>query len=467
MGGKELEIDESTQSILLESASFNPLLVRKSAKSVNIRSEAVLRYEKGISQSLTLKALNYAVELILQNTTGEISSSVTDIVTNKVVADLIIKLDISKIEKVLGMEIPLKDTSNILASLNIKNKQVGNFMVATIPDERLDIKEDIDLIEEIGRIYGYENIDIEEPNMKVMSVRKNVVFDINNKIISIIASLGGYEIKTYSFINQDLMNKSLIETDAIKILNPISPDFDLLRPSLIPSVIYTVSNNQRHKDTFILYEIANVYLKNNDLQPKEERHLIAAYFSKDKEEPFFYMKRVLDTINTYLNLTNIFEYRNKAEKPFFKNKSSKIYIDGDYIGEIGDISSAVKENFGIYGNLSIFDINIDNLHNKINKFISIKDISKFPEIKEDITILYKNKINLKDILDKINDTNLRTKEIIDIYKGSKINTDEISITLRLIFENFERTFLGTEIKEKIDNIKSILSENFNDNITFR
>ncbi|MHB8443162.1 MAG: phenylalanine--tRNA ligase subunit beta [Patescibacteria group bacterium] len=467
MGGKESEIDENTHSILLESAAFNPSLVRRSAKSVNIRSEAVLRYEKGISQLLTLRALNYAVELILQNTTGQISSSVTDIITRKLEGNSIIKLDISKIEKVLGMKIPVKDVSNILSSLNINNKQIKNFIITTIPNERFDIKEDVDLIEEIGRIYGYNNINIEESNMTIMPVKNNPIFYITNNITKIIAALGGYEIKTYSFINQGLMDKSLIKNDSIKILNPISPDFDLLRPSLIPSMIDIVSNNQRHRDSFILYEIANIYLKNHDIQPKEELHLITAYFSKDKEEPFFYIKGILDIVNSYLDLDNTFEYIGKAEKPFLKNKSSKIYIDGDCIGDIGDIGSIVKNNFGIYGNLAIFDINIDNLYNNKSKFISINNISKFPEIKEDLTILYKNKVTLKDILDKINDKNLKTKSIIDVYNGNKIKSDETSVTIRLVFENFEKTFLGNEIKDKINNIRNSLLKEFKDMLTFR
>ncbi len=467
MGGKESEIDENTQSILLESATFNSSLVRKSAKSVNIRSEAVLRYEKGISQSLALKALNYAIDLIIQTTNGNISSLVTDVITKKLEDNLVIKLDISKIEKVLGMNIPINDVSSILSSLDIKNKQIKNFIFATIPDTRFDIKEDVDLIEEIGRIYGYDNINIEDSNMTIMPVRKNLTFEMNNKIIRIIASLGGYEIKTYSFINQALMDKSLIKNDSIRILNPISPNFDLLRPSLIPSMLDIVSTNQKHMDSFILYEIANIYLKNNTIQPKEELHLITAYFSKDKEESFFHIKGILDTINLYLNLNNTFEYSGNPEKPFLKNKGSKVYISGNYIGEIGDISSLVKENFGIYGSLSIFDINIEDLHNNIGKFINIKNISKFPEIKEDITILYKNKINSKDILDKINDTNLKTKDIIDIYNGDKIKNDETSITIRLVFENFEKTFLGTEIKDKIDDIKNTLLKEFKDTLTFR
>ncbi len=471
MGGEESEIDENTRNILIESANFDPILTRKSGKAINLRSDALLRYEKGIPLNITKDALMKAIDLILELTRGEIFSNIVDINYPQEKLESI-RLQKDRIERILGIKIDDNKIIDILNRLNLISEIKNNYISVKIPEERTDIKEDVDIIEEIGRIYGYDNIPlVVNPIYESAKSINDPLFDIKSELKKIISATGGYEIKTYSFINEKLLKDTKLDSkNIIKIINPISEEYDILRPSLIPSILKNISYNQNHSDWIFVYEIANIYEDINEELPKETNYLTIGILNRDKKNlSYFKIKSVLDTINEYFNIKSAFKYLNEKDIPYIKNKSADIYIYNKRVGEFGEIDPEIKENFNIHGSLAIANINIMDLIPSIKSDKSIDNVSIYPEVKVDMNIVYNKKyIESQDIINHIKDTNIKSIEIIDIYEEEKsLGQDNISITVRLVFQNFNKTFQTKEIQEKTDSIKKSLSEKFKNHISFK
>ena len=469
MGGYDSKVDENTKNILIESATFSPKLIRKSSKSINLRTDASLRYEKRVDPNKTMRALLETVNLIQKEGIGEIASQVIDITNIQDIGKKeILSFDFNRIEKVIGIKIEKRTVQDILERLNFEVKiSKDNIISVKVPTERDDIKEDVDLIEDIGRIYGYDKIPLKNPIYEIKPGREDIVYKTKQAIKTIISACGGYEIKTYSFINEDLLKKSMLDdVSKIKIINPNSEDYTILRSSLIPSILKTVSINQKNSDSFIFYEIANVYKENRGEElPKEEYELIISAYNK-KLETFFSLKNIIEAIKEYLPLKGDIIYQNFLKIPYLKNKSSKIYLNDEYIGDIGNIHPEIRENFNINGNLTISVIQIKNIIKYIDPFQKIKPISKYPEIKIDLNITIDNSISAKSIIDIIYDENLRSKNIVDVYKGKPLKDNQTGLTIRLVFENFEETFKIEDIHKKIEKIKEYVTKKFS-NVLFR
>ncbi len=469
MGGKYSEIDANTKNILIESATFDPVMIRKSSKSINLRSEASLRYEKGLPQNFAYEGMLYALELIFNLTKGKQYSKIVDIISKNQESTDNINFEFSKIEKVLGIKIAPKEVINILHKLNFKSEIKNNIITILIPKERRDIKESVDIIEEIGRIYGYQKIPLKNPVLETTPIIRNISYEIEREIKKILVSESSWEIKTYSFINENLLKRTLIhDSSLIKIINPYSEEYTHLRNILLPSMLSTVEKNIRNEDTFSLFEIANTYNKSDTELPLEELKLCISAYSKNKKiETFFVIKKYLNDIKTYLNIDEEFEYIKGSENKYaIYNQSAKIYLHKELIGEINNIHPTVRENFNIAGNLTVTEINVEILKKYIKKSFLHKSISKYPIVIEDINITYSEEYTAEEIIKSIKNNYLKEIRIIDIYKGKPLNENQTSLTVRLIFENFEKTFITEEIKESINEIKTNLLNKF-ENIIFR
>lgn len=470
MGGKDSEVDDNTKNIFLESATFDPIKTRKSSKSVKIKTDASIRYEKNLSQKFAYEGILKAISLIKDVSCGEEGSNLIDIISKKEKLNNEISLDIKKVKQILGIDIDKKEILEILKNLNMEVSVKSDILNILPPQERKDIKEDVDIIEEIGRIYGYNNIPVRLPVYESSEIIPNPLYEIEKKLRTIVAASGGYEIKTYSFINEYLLKQSNYELgNSIKIINPISDEFTHLRQTLVPSMLKTVNLNAKNYDYFRLFEIANTYFKTKEELPDEKLNLCISIYSKNKEiGTFFELKNIIDNIKEYLNLSEDFNYvKESNSEEAIKTQSASIYLSDTLIGNITNVHPQIKDNFNIIGNLSICNLNIDLLLKYINKNRLYKAISQYQEITEDLNVVYNKKFyNSSQILSLINDDNIREKYIIDIYEGKPLKENEISLTVRLKFQNFERTFRSEEIKDKMANIKETICKN-NKGIYFR
>ncbi len=469
MGGYDSRVDENTKNILIESATFNPKLIRKSSKGINLRTDASLRYEKRVDPNKTKRALIEAIKMIQNDNAGEIASDIVDVITIKDITKRdTLSFSFDRVEKVIGIKIEKKVVRDILERLNFEVKiSKDNIISVKIPTERDDIKEDVDLIEDIGRIYGYDKIPLKNPVYEIIPRKEDILYKTKQSIKTIISACGGYEIKTYSFINEDLLKKAMLDNiSKIKIINPNSEDYTTLRSSLIPSILKTVSTNQKNADSFILYEIANVYKESKGEElPREEYELVITAYNK-KSETFFSVKNIIEVIKEYLPLKGEISYQDFLKMPYLKNKSAKIYFNEDYFGDIGNIHPEIRENFNINGNITISRIPVNNIIKYLELFPKIKPISKYPEIKIDLNITIDNSVSSKSIIESIYDENLRSKNIVDVYKGKPLEENQTGLTIRLVFENFEGTFKTEDIHSKINKIKESINKKY-PNVLFR
>lgn len=488
IGGKDTEIDINTKRIILECANFNKFSIRKTSMELGIFTEAVTRFTKGQSPILCPNILHRAVELIKEVSGGEISSDIVDIYPQEQLQKNV-SLSITKLNALLGTNLSKKEVKDILTSLEYQIFSEDTEYVTVIPPLfRTDIYIPEDIYEDIGRIYGYENILPRLPLREIKAVRINKNVNLKKKIRDVLSNSGCNELDTYSFTSKiNIENAKQDPNQSFHIKNSLSPDLEYMRTSLLVSLLDKGKYNiQKNISPFCIYEF-NIphqkgYLDNFQL-PKEDWHLSLLFTSKENifdGSPYYQVKRYLEKLLNSLNIPQI-EYKLISESsqldfpvwiknilPTFNSHQSALitYSRGGrdtILGVIGDIDSDVKRNFKLPLYTGAFEINLEEISKLGNNYSKYIDDSKFPAITQDICITLNSNIkyiNLENLVLNLINTKQRvgTVECIDIYQKDALYKN---ITLRVSIEHKEKTLTDTEyseIKKKIEEKVKTLSE---------
>ncbi len=465
MGGLNTEVTNSTTSITIESAVFNPYNIRYTSKAV-LRSEASSRYEKGIDTNRTLEALNRACHLLEKYAGAKILNGyVIHDEINK--ATKVINITRNKINNILGMDLDSITIINIFNRLGFQVKEENDNYEVIIPSRRLDISIEEDLIEEIGRIHGYENMKGTLPYSVTKkggrSKKQEFIREIKNKL----NGLGLKEVITYTLTSEEDIRKfTNDEFSYIEVNSPMSEDKKITRYSLIPSILETVDYNlKRNEKNCLFYEVSNVYYKLNK-ETKEEVKLTCAitgeYLSNNvKNEKinidFYFAKNILENILTYLKLKDRYELKtDNLPKEFHQGRSAGIYIDRDLIGYIGEVSPNISKT-----RIYVIEISLNKLMSKKIRPLKIKPISKFPGISKDVAFTVDKSIKASEIETEIKHTIGRLLidiSVFDVYEGENLGDDKKSLAFSLKFQDNNRTLTDEEVMtlfhkaiEKIEN----------------
>lgn len=433
-GGLNSGIKDKTKNILLHSTINNPKLVRRASMALGLRSDASAIYERGPDKGGTIKAIKRAVNLILETAGGKIASEIFDI-KKKDYNPYPVELTFEKMDKVLGIKIKREKAVKILSSLNLNPKIKGKKIFCLIPTKRSDIKIEEDLIEEVARIYGYNNFPLTLPEGKVKEEKiayfKEDKFE--RKLRETMISAGYSEVMNYSLISEKIIKDSLFQVDScLKVKNPVSLDYQYLRPSLLPSLILAAKSNPN--PILKLFEIDKVF-------PKENYKISAIA----KGINFREFKGVIDTLFENLNVKGyeiIFETKELVYHP---NKSGNISINKSSIGCFGEISPYVIENFSIKGNIWAFEFEVESLKkSKSPKFY--QPISEYPAQIEDLTFIFPPKTRIKEAIDLIEKTSklIYKVELKDIY--------EDAFTFRIHYQSQEKTLTNDDVKSEREKI---------------
>jgi phenylalanyl-tRNA synthetase beta chain len=467
MGGKETEVTFKTRNILIESAVFNPMLVRRAKQRLGLQSESAYRFERGVDLEAARGASLLAQELILKLAFGK-PSGFKSLGVSRITSP-VINLDVVYLNKLLGVAIPMLKVKQILNRLGLKIKiKSRNVLTVKVPSFRQDLKLPIDLVEEVARIYGYSEIPQTLPAVKLSRKdlnKRDIICGIKN----ILFGLGLYEAITYSLVDRDLLNKSGINTaiGLIEILNPLSKEQEVLRPALYPSLIRALAHNlNQQQERVSIFEIANVF--SSQLNTVAEDHLLgvalcgmSAFFTKQglirDEITLLHLKGILESLFNRLGVKDFDFIRQE-------NNKINIMIEQKQAGFMLELNPQILSAFDIKNQQVVLaQISLEKLLGSINLGKKFLDIPKYPAIIRDISFLINENVPVKGLLMAIKEKGallLDQVKIVDYYQGKQIPAGFKGLTISCIYRLDSRTLTEDEIAPVHNGICSLLGERF-------
>jgi len=451
-GGKKAEITNQTKIVVLEAANFNPKIIRRGSRKIDLKTDASWRFEHGIDPNLTEIAINRVAGLIQEIAGGKIAKGLVDFFPPHQKfggGPKKIKLDLDYVDGLLGVKIPQKEIKNILKRLGFNCNEAGPHCIeVVVPTFRLDISIPEDLIEEIGRIYGYEKIPPKFPISALVPPKRNLEIFWEDLSKNILKESGFNEVYNYSFIsNLQLTTYNLQLKNVIEVENPTSADFQYLRPSLIPNLLKNIQKNQKFFKEIRICELGKVFKA-----PKEKRMLTGVMTG----DSFFEVKGVIDSLLNKMGISNIYydDYQPTPEDSKFSiwqlKKCAEVKVDGEEIGFLGEISPKVLEALKIAGKLVVFDLDFEKLQKIASEEHEYQPISKYPAAIRDLAILVPQEIRVAEVLNKIYDAGgnlIRDIDLFDIYEGEELPEKKKNLAFHIIYQATDRTLSSKEIDE--------------------
>lgn len=450
MGGESTEVDYNTKNIIIESAIFDPISIRYTSQKLGLRSEASIRYGKGLSYEYTEKAINRACYLLEKYADAKILTGIIrhDNIDKK---DEIVKFKASDINKMLGITISTDDMKYELSKLGFEYVLDGDLFTVTIPKRRLDIDPNVnDIAEEIGRLYGYDNLVSTLPKTNIK--KGEYIGDVKyRKMISRrLRSLGLNEAKTYTLVSPDMSKQFRYDNkDNIILPNPMSVDKSVIRTSLIPSLMNVYEYNKKHRvDDVFIYEISKTYDVDFVEDSKVALLMNGSYISSSWQNSnlgvdFYLVKGIIENILDYLGFKNRYTFVKDNICDMHPGISAKILLDREEIGIIGRVHPKIS-NDDIY----VAEFSMTKLLNKKIKPIKYKEVSKYPSIVKDMAfIIDRNKSadQIMAIIKKTGGRLLTDIDIFDVYQGDNLDVDKKSIAFSLTFSDSTRTLTDEEV----------------------
>jgi len=467
-GGEYSGVSESTTSIFLESAYFDPISVRKTAKRHGLNTDASFRFERGIDPNITEYALMRAAVLIIEVAGGKITSDVVDVYPKKI-ADHQVFLQFESANRLIGQEIPKETIKGILTSLDIKIENVTETGIGmTIPAYRNDVTREVDVIEEILRVYGYNNIDFTSKlNASIAGSERVVDYQIQNKIGDQLTALGFYEILCNSLTNPSYtdLTESIKAAHNVTMLNPLSQDLEVMRQSMLFGALEAVSYNSNRKMPNVkLFEFGRTY---HSYKEREERKHLSLTIAGDRNEmhwstnsarsDFYYGKGAVTAILQRLGIDNTTE---KGLKSDLFSEGISVWKNNQNLVELGIVNKKVTKHFNIDSEIFFADFNWGAILNEIPKEdIQFKSIPKFPKVKRDFALLLDDAItfdSLKTSALKTENKLLKEVSLFDVYTGKNLPKGKKSYALSFTLQDDRKTLTD----KQIDKIMGKLQQRF-------
>ncbi len=453
MGGLTTEIDENTKNVLIECAIFNPANIRKTSKKL-LRSEASIRYEKGLDVNRCYLAIERSCHLLSKYASGEVLSGMLEYNTLDR-NEKVIEITLDKINSVLGYNLTLEDVETVFNKLQFKTEVNNNVFKVTVPTRRTDISIEEDLIEEVSRVYGVDNINstlpVFESTPSVHNFKDRVVRDI-------MVGLGFNEVITYSLISvNDVFKFTNDEFGLIKVLDPLSEDRVVLRHSIINSLldVYKYNKARNIKDLSI-FEISKCFSSINGeyVEEKKLALLMSGVYTlglKKESYDFYDIKGVVEDLLDQLGFRGRYDFVIKDfPEEMHPTKSAYINVSGKIVGLFGCVHPNISKE-----EVYVMEINLDELLNIKTGRLKYKETSKFPGITKDLAFILPKDVLNKDVISSIKQGGgklLNSVNVFDYYEGDKIDENKKSIAYSLYFESNERTLELNDINPLIDKI---------------
>ena len=464
-GGIDSGVSDSTTSIFLESAYFNPVSVRKTAKRHSLSTDASFRFERSVDPNLVIYALKRAANLLVEICGATISSSISDLYPKKI-NHTSLTLNYNKVDSLIGEKIDRSQIISILKDLDIDVETKNNDQVElSIPPYRIDVTREEDVIEEILRIYGYNNISIPKQIKSSISYsQKPNSHDLQNTISDLLSSNGFNECMNNS-LSKSSYSKLIEEIDdekQIVLLNPLSQELDGMRQSMLFSALENISYNLNRKASDLsFYEFGNTYHLENGKYVENRKLILLAtgntsfenWDNPSKQKDFFWMKKRVEHILKRLGVTN---FKGKTSELSFLDDAFTYMIKKDVIAKFGSVSDSLLSKFGIKNEVLYAEIEWGLLTSRLkHNNTTYKEINKFPSVRRDLALLLDKDIEfstLNTIAKQTENKLLKSVNLFDVYEGDKLPKGKKSYALSFALESSEKTLTDKEIDKVMNNL---------------
>ncbi|WP_375240375.1 phenylalanine--tRNA ligase subunit beta [Polaribacter sp.] len=472
-GGSKSGVTENTTSIFLESAYFNPVSVRKTAKRHALNTDASFRFERGIDINMTEYALKRAALLIEEYAGGKMGSDISDFYPEKA-EDYQVFLSYENAYRLIGQELPKETIKNILASLEIKiNSETAGGLGLTIPFYRTDVQREADIIEEILRVYGYNNIEFSHKLNTSISFDSNKDSKIENVVANQLSALGFNETMANSLTKPHYvtLSENINEEANVEMLNPLSNDLKVMRQSLLFSGLESVSYNINRKNNALkFYEFGKTYHKYND-KYQEDKHLTLfvtgnrtndTWVQNNKQSDFFYLKGIITNI---LGRLGVDKLKTTPSKLDVFSEGITLSLGKMKLVEFGVVKRSLLKEFGIKQEVLFADFNWDTIL-KItgNKNIKITDLAKFPAVKRDLALLLDTKTEFKELYNAAFQSEkklLKEVDLFDVYEGENLPEGKKSYAVSFLLQDETKTLADKQIDKIMQKLQQTFKKNFN------
>ncbi len=470
MGGENSEISEKTTRVLVESAYFNPVSIRKTAKQTGISTDASHRFERGVDPEGTLRALNRAVGLMARLCSARIARNVIDEHPGKF-HPVHVGLNTDALNNRLGTQLDVDVIAQILESAFFTVEKSGaRKLNVGVPSFRVDVSRPEDLSEEVARLWGYNNIQTSYPQVPAKGRPLNPKIPLRGKLRQILTGYSFFEAINYNFIHEESCDRMhLVQEDPRRcmesILNPISDQMSVLRSSLIPGLLETMKKNiSQQNNTLRLFEIGKVFYATQKGELPEENEIIAglitgnrleqSWYAKKTAYDFFDLKGVVEGMLAALKIENAtFEKAPFSDFPYFENGyAAVVKAGGITLGALGRIAAPVLKNFGLKSDAFVFDLSVDALHKERPEAVNAVILPKFPSLSRDITIIVDKSVTVGSVLDLIAGTAkkealIESVSLFDAFEGEPLAAGKKSLSFRVVYRSSDKTLTEKNVKK--------------------
>ena len=478
MGGAETEVGARTSDVLLESAHFEAVRVRRTARRLGLNSEASYRFEREIDRDGLRRAIDRAARLLSELAGGSVAPGVVEAVGRAPSAVTEIELDPARVERLRGMQFECGVIAATLARLDVACADAGTGPLrCRIPSHRNDLRREVDLIEEIARIHGYDNLPTTLPVERLSPISVSRVQSVVERARDALMAAGFSECMTLPFASaSDLDRIGLPESDprrqAVRLRNPLTDEESQLRTTLVPSLLSVVRlNRSRQVDSVRAFEVGRIFSpRAGDELPTETRTVAAVrmrgerglWDASARPPLFFEVKGAVEAVLDRLGVTATFE-ADPGEPFLHPGASAAIAIGGQRVGVIGELHPETAARFEIDAPCALFVLDLDAISALPVAPVRYREVSRQPSVRRDLAVLLPQKEAAQAVLDAIRGTagpQLIRAEIFDRYEGSGVPEGRVSVAFRLVFQRPDRTLLDTEVARATDRVVRMLADRF-------
>lgn len=471
MGGQNTEIGDNTVNVLLESACFNGGNIRKSSRKLALRSDSSVRFEKGADVNGVIYAANRAADLMQELGEGEVVAGICDNYPDPILPRQIL-LRPEQVNKLLGTALSAAEIKGYIEDLTFKSTEEEKGILVYVPSYRPDIEMEVDLIEEVARLYGYDRIEASLPGSTTRGALTPYQA-FKDKLRDLMARTF-FEVVNYSFISSRYFDLLGLSEDSplrevVKVANPLSEEQSVMRTILLPGMLEAVSRNLARKNSNLaFFEMGTVFYPQGASLPEERLKLSAVvagklemnWLKQNVEMDFYYLKGILENILMQLGIENV-SYKAQAQAAYHPGRTAMIYADGVELGVIGEVHPQVRQNFNIKPRACSFELDVAQLYALSSRRMMMDSITKYPAVERDLALLLRAELTAVEIMEVIQAAGtelLQNIALFDVYAGDQVASGFKSMAFRMTFQSKERTLTEADVSSVMDGIITALEQ---------
>lgn len=471
MGGEQSKVTDSTQDIFLECAYFDPISIAGRARAYGLHTDSSHRYERGVDFNLQAKAMEYATNLLLEIVGGQAGPVIEAVEPSALPVRNDVILRPERLNQMLAMEMPADKVEDILTRLGLQlSIEANGAWRAKVPSYRFDISIEPDLIEEVARVYGYDNLPVKSPTMALGIEAKPEAIKPVRLVRQSLLSRGYQEAITFSFIEPNLSALFDPANKPVALANPISAELSVMRTTLLAGLAKTVQYNQNRQQSRVrLFEIGQCFIQQGDAITQDPMLAVIATGSRQPEgwtgkaEPidFFDLKGDLEALLDDAGILENCQFEPAEHSALHPGQTAKVVRDGETVGYIGALHPQVQKELSLKGNVFAFEIKLSAV--QAGKVAHFQQLSKYPEVRRDLAFIVEESTPVAHMMAAAKDCAgewLQELRLFDVYQGKGVEEQRKSVALGLTWQHASRTLNDEEINSLVDQIVCTLQDRF-------